>query len=342
MIIKQSENRTHDIEVLNSLLALPDISTTTQNQIIREIKNIQSGVNGEKETAYQMAFHYGETKNWMVIHDLRLEYNGQVAQIDHLLINRFLEIYVCESKRFNEGISINEYGEFSAYYKGRPYGIPSPIEQNNQHIRLLEKILDSDHIELPTRLGFKLKPKLISLILVANSARISRPKNAKKIQGLERIIKNEQLYQQINRDLDQENIVSMATSVTKVISSETLQTFAQSLAALHRPLTMNWKARFGITDKPEATTPDSESIQVNNESQPTPEPKIIVSEQISDETTSQSKPHTTANTTTTPKRLFCAACKKTVSPKVAHFCWNNKARFQGKVYCFDCQKDVKK
>lgn len=63
MIIKQSENRTHDIEVLNSLLALPDISTTTQNQIIREIKNIQSGINGEKETAYQMAFHYGESHN---------------------------------------------------------------------------------------------------------------------------------------------------------------------------------------------------------------------------------------------------------------------------------------
>ena len=59
---------------------------------------------GEAEAAYEMEFHYGASKNWMVLHDLRLECEGRVAQIDHLLLNRFLEIYVCESKRFSEGV----------------------------------------------------------------------------------------------------------------------------------------------------------------------------------------------------------------------------------------------
>lgn len=34
-----------------------------------------------------------------------------------------MEIYVCESKRFGEGIAINEHGEFAAFYQGKAYGI---------------------------------------------------------------------------------------------------------------------------------------------------------------------------------------------------------------------------
>ena len=127
MIIKQAEDRNRDIEELTSLLALPDIDGATKNKITREIKNTQSGIKGEAEAAYQMNFHFSDSKRWMVIHDLRLEHKGNVAQIDHLILNRFLEIYVCESKRFAEGIAINEHGEFSAFYQGKAYGIPSPI-----------------------------------------------------------------------------------------------------------------------------------------------------------------------------------------------------------------------
>ena len=62
-----------------------------------------------------------QSKNWFspieeapvfasVIHDLRIECEGRVAQIDHLLIGRFLDIWVCETKNFSEGIAINEQG----------------------------------------------------------------------------------------------------------------------------------------------------------------------------------------------------------------------------------------
>jgi len=37
-------------------------------------------------------------------------------------------------------------------------------------------------------------------------------------------------------------------------------------------------------------------------------------------------------------KLFCAKCKANVSETVAKFCWDNKARFKGRVYCFNCQK----
>lgn len=80
MIIKQAEDRNRDLAELHQLLALPNIDAAIKNKINREIKNIQSGIKGEAETAYQMNFHFSDSKNWMAIHDLRLEHDGKVAQ----------------------------------------------------------------------------------------------------------------------------------------------------------------------------------------------------------------------------------------------------------------------
>lgn len=351
MIIKPAEDKARDIAELNALLSLPGLNASTKKQIDQEIKNIQSGLKGEEETAYQMAVHYAESKNWMVIHDLRLEHNGMVAQIDHLMLNRFMEIYVCESKRFSEGVSINEHGEFATFYQGKARGIPSPIEQNNRHIILLNKLFNSGRIELPTRLGFDMAPRLISLILVANSARISRPKNAGKIAGLDRIIKNEQLKKKIEKDFDNEGLFSTISSVSKVISSETLQNFAESLAALHQPIEINWKARFGITDNISepliapatvATEPKEEptdTLHSNTAEAETKATEAPIEDEVKTESMATSE-EAADSKASQPKRLFCAACQKSVTPTVARFCWNNKAKFQGKVYCFHCQKKI--
>jgi hypothetical protein len=57
---------------------------------------------------------YKDSKNWVIIHDLRIEYGGLVAQIDHLLINRFLDFYVLETKHYSQGVKVTERGEFLA------------------------------------------------------------------------------------------------------------------------------------------------------------------------------------------------------------------------------------
>ena len=270
------------------------------------------------DAAFQINFHYENSHKWAVIHDLRLEFEGHAAQIDHLLINRFLEIYVCESKRFAEGIGFNEHGEFYRYSQGKPYAIESPIEQNNRHILLLKRLFDSGEIDLPTRLGFRIKPSLHSLILIANTSAIRRPKNSKKVDGMDRIIKVEQLVKRRDQDLKEENFLHTFSSVNKLISTETLQNFAENLADLHTPAKKDWKARFGIRDMPPEQTPPPANIP---QKQPAP-------------------PAATAEPAK-PMRLFCADCKKTVSQNVADFCWNNKARFHGRVYCFDCQRKYK-
>ena len=318
MLIKEADSRQSDLDELNALLALPHVNADTKQQIRQEIRNIQSGIKGETDAAFQINFHYENSHKWAVIHDLRLEFEGHAAQIDHLLINRFLEIYVCESKRFAEGIGFNEHGEFYRYSQGKPYAIESPIEQNNRHILLLQRLFNSGEINLPTRLGFRMKPSLHSLILIANTSAIRRPKNSKKVDGMDRIIKVEQLLKRRDQDLKEENFLHTFSSVNKLISTETLQILAENLADLHTPAKKNWKARFGIPYMPSEQTPPPANIP---KKQPAP-------------------PAATAEPTK-PMRLFCADCKKTVSQNVADFCWNNKARFHGRVYCFDCQRKYK-
>lgn len=315
MLIKQADDKNKEIEVLKVLGARPDASADIRKRIEQEIRNIQSGMKGEAEAAYEMEFHYGASKNWMILHDLRVECAGRVAQIDHLLINRFLEIYVCESKRFSEGVAVNESGEFSAFYGGKAYGIASPLEQNKRHMLVLETVFKTGQVAPPKRLGFTINPSLKSLVLVSKTARISRPKA--KIDGIDLIIKNDQLRSRIDRDIDKDNNILGAA---RIIGQDTLEDFARQLAAVHKPVTFDWAAKFGLPAEPPAPAAAAKA--------PVQTPK------------SEPVPATPATDEAKRSKLICSSCGVTVAYNVAKFCWFNKPRFGGKVFCFECQKAV--
>ena len=173
MLIKAADDRSHDIDTLQSLLDRPGLRSDTRAQIEQEIRNIRAGAKGESEAAYKIEFYLKASRKWAVIHDLRLEFNGRVAQIDHLLINRVFDFWVCESKHFSEGVSVNEHGEFTAFYGNKPRGVPSPIEQNNRHADVLKAVLNNPRIQLPTRLGVTIKPTIEKVVLVSKKDRKS-------------------------------------------------------------------------------------------------------------------------------------------------------------------------
>lgn len=321
MIIKEADDKNSVLAVLNGLLSRSDCKPDTKKRIEQEIRNIQAGIRGENEAAYEMKVHWGESKNWMVIHDLRIEQGGLVAQIDHLLINRFLEIWVCESKHFSEGIGINDHGEFAAFFGGKPYGVPSPLEQNAKHILILKKFFDSGAVKLPTRLGFTIKPDLKSLVLVSKGARISRPKS--KIDGLEAIIKNDQIFKFIDKAIDQSNNPLL---MAKIIGQDTLEALARDISRLHKPISFDWLAKFGMA-KEAPSTPIAKQVPA------TSMPKADVSATTSEvvQSAADHKPK---------QKLVCHTCGASIGYNVAKFCWFNKPKFGGNIYCMDCQKGV--
>lgn len=334
MIIKPADDKQPQRAVLQSLLNHPSADAATKKRIEQELRNIQAGIRGEDEAAYEMKVHYGDSANWMIIHDLRIEHNGLVAQIDHLLMNRWLEMWVCESKHFAEGVAINEHGEFAAFFGSKPYGVPSPIEQNNRHIVVLKRLFDSGAVKLPTRLGFTIKPDLKSLVLVSKGARISRPKA--KIDGLDAIIKNDMLFKTIDKALDDPNPLMLA----KVIGKDTLESLAREIAKLHKPIQFNWHAKFGLVDQPVPVVPNPivrTAVAPVVPAAPAA-PAAQAPKPASEIPASAIEP--ADGSQKVKQKLICNTCNEPVPYNVAKFCWFNKPKFGGNIYCMECQKKV--
>ena len=326
MIIKPADDKQQQRLVLQNLLNHPAADATTKKRIEHELRKIQAGIRGEEEAAYEMKVHYGDSPNWMIIHDLRIEHGGLVAQIDHLIVNRFLEMWVCESKHFSEGVAVNEHGEFTAFFGSKPYGVPSPIEQNNRHILILKRLFETGTVKLPTRIGFTIKPDLKSLVLVSKGARVSRPKA--KIAGLDAIIKNDMLFKTINKLVDDSNPLTMA----KIVGRDTLEGLAKEIAKLHRPIEFNWHAKFGLADLPTQAAPVAIPAR----------PVVAQAVQSAQPAKAAPAPQATepADKQKTKQKLVCHSCGESVPYNVAKFCWLNKPKFGGNLYCMDCQKKV--
>jgi hypothetical protein len=327
MIIKEADEKKSQIATLEALATRRDASPDVRKRIEQEMRNIRLGIKGEEEAAYEINFHFGASKNYAVIHDLRIEVEGRVAQIDHLLIGRFLDIWVCETKNFCEGIAINEQGECSRFYNNRPSGMASPFEQNQKHIMVLGSLFKTGMVQLPTRLGFSIKPRMTSVVLVSKSARISRPK--KKIVGVETIVKSDQFSSMIDRANDTDN---NPLTIAKMIGSDTLENLARAIAAQHKPIAFNWAAKFGLAEiSPEHVYNRVATTHASPPSLTTPIVESIRGKEVKPVTEEVKKPK---------KKLICATCAEPVEFNVARFCWLNKARFGENIYCRECQQAV--
>lgn len=252
MLIKTPDDQTPLLALLEAQAAG---SGPDAKRAAIELRNRKAGVRAERESAYLIDHDFAESKNWAVIHDLRLEHGQRVAQIDHLLINRWLQVYVLETKGFHDGVKINEEGEFLRWnnFTKRYEGMPSPLAQNERHISVLREVLET--IELPTRLGLRIPPELMSFVLVSPNAQIKRPEKF----DTSRVIKADQLRRSIWRDIDNENpLVGLIKTAAKIVSPETIEFVARELAKKHQPLTRDVTPTIEWEHMPAKTAPTPE------------------------------------------------------------------------------------
>lgn len=304
MIVKRADPKHTEIAELTALLQ--QTQTPRQRLLIeRELLSMKTGIQGEEDCAYYIDFYFENSKNWAVIHDLRIEHEGSVAQIDHLLINRLFDVYVLESKNFSYEVVINETGEFTLKSGTQSFGIPSPIEQNKRHVFVLEKFIAANNLA-PRRLGIPITPRFRSLILMSPRSVITRPDT--KRFDTESVIKADYLRSKIDDIVDNLNPLSEFSCMGKYSSFKSVTDFADQLRSFHAPSTINYAKRFGLAAKPD---PIQGVIDRSNET-----------DRQADKT------------------YYCFKCKKQIQNNVAMFCWNNRKRFGGKAYCYDCQKSV--
>jgi hypothetical protein len=235
-----------------------------KRQIAEEGRILRAGLKGEQESAYLLDFGLKASRNTAIIHDLRLDLNGRVAQIDHLLLHRTLNVFVLETKHFQAGLKITEDGEFLRWNAStKTYeGMPSPLAQNERHVAVLKDAFD--RIDLPTRLGVRLTPVFLSYVLVSPRAWIKRPKRFDSSH----VLKADMFS--VEDELNKRGLIKGLGHLTRLVGSATLRAIGRQLVALHTPATIDYAARFGIAKPPgPRTTPRTPSAHSLRES-PTP------------------------------------------------------------------------
>jgi hypothetical protein len=270
MLIKSADNKQSAIATLEALRRRPDATEVQVAAIEKEIKLLRAGIKGEEESAYLINFDFKPSKMTAVIHDLRLEVNGRVAQIDHLLIHRTMTVFVLETKRISSRIKITDQGEFQRWndFKKTYEGFQSPLAQNERHIEVLKDAFGL--IELPTRLGIRLSPTIESYVLISASGCIERPTTFDS----SRVIKADVLLSTIEKRWDKEGLLDTLGSVGKFVSMETIEGIARQLCALHRPIEIDYAARFVLREKPlRVDAPQNQAaMPIDASSSSTPEP----------------------------------------------------------------------
>jgi len=197
---------------------LPD---RDRRRLEKELAQRRAGLKGEEEAAYHINFHLSNHPNWAVIHDLRIEWKGRTAQMDHLLISRMLEIYVVESKSFRTKVRCAN-GGWERLNFNHWEGIPCPVQQNARHIAVLKEMIGDLRLA-PTRLGMSMPPTFYNIVVVQPSCSIIG-----KYTGDARIWRLDTLVKKV-RDDD-----PAVMDVLKIISKETLHLFATKVAAYHK------------------------------------------------------------------------------------------------------------
>ena len=245
MLIKDRDSQQGAIEQLKGLLSL-NLSPQKKFLIERELKILNPSEDGGKNASHFINFYCADSLNWAVIHDLKIENNGLATQIDHLLINQFLDIYLLESKNYPYSLKITANGEFLVFDGCRYQSVESPLEENEKRIRVLRKVLIDNKI-IPHRMGISRSPLIKPYVLVSPKSNVLRPPVS--IYDTSSVISVDYLITKFLQQVERiKRIYLRLKRLPKAIKSDTLAEFAGKLASMNKPNQIDYQRLFGPDD----------------------------------------------------------------------------------------------
>lgn len=326
MLIKSADDHKKRLRLLEELRKSDRLDERQKDWLRNEYRRLAPGLAGERDAAHYLDLSFSESKNHAILHDLRLEVDGQVAQIDHLVVDRMLAFFLLETKTYSGSLHINEHGEFLAEYSGeRRYGIESPIEQSRRHETVLKKVLE--RLEITGRAGTK--PSFFHVVMVHPKAIINRPPEGTFDTSM--VIKADQFATWHRKFIDKMGTTSVLTGMVNIRGRNTVKEWGEKLKSQHRPT--------NPLELPDFMKP--------KEIVPTTLPTSVLSHQTASQLTqihgdvSTETPQSPASESASAT-LVCATCGKQLTPKVTKFCQDKAAWFGGKLYCYDHQAAAKR
>lgn len=307
MLLKTADDKSKRLALLEDLQRSALLDARQKKWLREELMRLRKGIQGEKESAYFLDQYFKGGENHVVLHDLRFVVDGDVAQIDHLVINRGLGMYLLETKNYAGNLSINEHGEFTAQYDDDRFGIPSPIEQSRRHERVLRRLLE--RLDIGNRTGGGLD--FYHVVMMHPKAVIQRP--PQEAFDTSNVIKADQFPSWHQQFVDKEFGVAKAIKLAANMRSlDTIKEWGEKLKRQHRPANLLELPPFMQPRDATATPAAAVAPPAPQRSGATP----------------------AAHDVATPaRRLICAHCGTKISFPEGKFCWNNPSRFGGQQYC---------
>jgi hypothetical protein len=303
MLLKSADDKSRRIALLHDLQNSTALDQRQKKWLREELIRLRKGIQGERDSAYFLDQHFKGAENHVLLHDLRIQVDGDVAQIDHVIINRGVGMYLLETKNYSGNVLINEHGEFTVDYDGERFGVESPVEQSRRHARILQRLLE--RLEIRSRTGGPLD--CYHVVMFHPKAVITRPDKA--AFDTSNVIKADQFptwhEQFVEREFGVSKILQAAVNLR---SRDTIKEWGEKLKRQHLPANLLELPEFmQPRTAPAAPAPPAASTTLN------------------------------AAQAEGAKRLICLHCNGKISFPEGKFCWNNSARFRGGQYCREHQ-----
>ncbi len=306
MLIKAADDKSKRLSLLEDLQKSNLLDSRQKEWLRTELRNLKAGIKGEQAAAFYLNGHYKDGQNNVLLHDLRLVVDDEVAQIDHLVINRTGYMVLIETKNYSGDLEVNAHGEFTVRYGQDRYGIASPFEQSRRHARILAKVLE--RLEISTRTD-KL-PEFHSVVMLHPQAIIERPDP--KAFDTSFLIKADQFPAWHEKLVEGTSTGGLLKALFNVRSPDTIKEWGEKLKRQHRAADPLGLPDF-MQPKPAVPVPVAAPAAVQAASAPAEVDASLA------------------------KKLICANCHEKISFAEGKFCWNNAKRFGGLQYCREHQ-----
>jgi hypothetical protein len=320
MLLKSVDDKSKRVALLEELQRSKFLDAYQKNWLREELIRFTKGLQGERESAHYLDHYFKDGENHVVLHDLRFLMDGDVTQIDHLIINRTGHIFLLETKNYACNLVINDHGEFTAEYGTAKFGVPSPIEQSRRHERVLAKLLERLDIVGRTQ---KL-PDFHHVVMLHPKAIISRP--PANVLDTSDVIKADQFPTWHQSFVDKIGVGGIFKAALNMRSLDTVKEWGEKLIRQHRPADLLTLPDFMRPHEPAkaAQPPTKPSQKVEGSELPIQPAANRHSSPIAAAKPIEEHP---------VKNLICAQCGVKISYPEGKFCWNNAKRFGGLQYC---------
>ncbi|WP_374555099.1 nuclease-related domain-containing protein [Aquitalea pelogenes] len=189
-----------------------------------EDKLAKSGRAAEEQMAFYLKRFFATDSDVLVLNGVRLEEDGDAAQIDHLLIHSY-GLTIVESKSVHGKIQIKDDGQWIRWFgANQSKGIASPLTQARLQERFFRKALGI----AAKNPGFFDKLQIDTCIAISDSGVILWPKSG----PVDNVCKADQIADKVI-----ESNVSRARQMQEpVLSAENRKKIAAFLLAKNKPL----------------------------------------------------------------------------------------------------------